>query len=93
MIPVASGVRVWLASGATDLRRGMNGLSLQIQQALQRDPHAGDLYVFRGRRGDRATLCILSFRDPPEFGPKRVVSDAAGVSPQLTVSCQSVERI
>lgn len=52
MIPVPSGVRVWLATGATDMRRGMNGLSLQIQEALQRDPHAGDLYAFRGRRGD-----------------------------------------
>ena len=36
----------------TDMRRGMNGLALQVQQALQRDPHAGDLYVFRGKRGD-----------------------------------------
>ena len=52
MIPVPSGVRVWLAVGATDMRRGMNGLSLQVQEALQRDPHGGDLYVFRGRRGD-----------------------------------------
>jgi transposase len=34
------------------MRRGMNGLALQVQQSLQRDPHAGDLYVFRGRRGD-----------------------------------------
>jgi transposase len=30
----------------------MNGLALQVQQSLQRDPHAGDLYVFRGKRGD-----------------------------------------
>ena len=52
MIPVPSGVRVWLATGATDMRRGMNGLALQVQQALERDPHAGDLYVFRGKRGD-----------------------------------------
>ena len=52
MIVPPSGVRVWLAAGVTDMRRGMNGLSLQVQQALQRDPHAGDLYVFRGRRGD-----------------------------------------
>jgi transposase len=51
MIP-PSGVRVWLATGATDMRRGMNGLALQVQQALQRDPFAGDLYVFRGKRGD-----------------------------------------
>ncbi len=34
------------------MRRGMNGLALQVQETLQRDPHAGDLYVFRGRRGD-----------------------------------------
>ncbi len=52
MIPVPSGVRVWLAAGATDMRRGMNGLALQVQQALGRDPHGGDLYIFRGRRGD-----------------------------------------
>jgi transposase len=38
--------------GATDMRRGMNGLALQVQQALDRDPHGGDLYVFRGRKAD-----------------------------------------
>src|SRR5437764_14859071 len=52
MIVPPSGVRVWLATGATDMRRGMNGLALQVQQALHRDPHAGDLYVFRGKRGN-----------------------------------------
>jgi transposase len=52
MIPVPSGVRVWLAVGRTDMRRGMNSLALQVQEGLHRDPHAGDLYVFRGRRGD-----------------------------------------
>ena len=50
--PGSLGVRVWLAVGRTDMRRGMNGLALQIQEALRRDPHAGDLYVFRGARGD-----------------------------------------
>jgi transposase len=52
MIPVPSDVRVWLAVGRTDMRRGMNSLALQVQEALRRDPHAGDLYVFRGARGD-----------------------------------------
>jgi transposase len=52
MIPVPSGVRVWLAVGRTDMRRAMNGLALQVQEALGRDPHAGDLYVFRGVRGN-----------------------------------------
>jgi transposase len=52
MIPVPAGVRVWLAAGATDMRRGMNSLALMVQERLGRDPHAGDLFVFRGRRGD-----------------------------------------
>ena len=52
MIPVPSGIRVWLATGVTDMRRGMNGLTLQVQEALGRDPYAGDLFVFRGRRGN-----------------------------------------
>jgi len=51
MIPVPSGVRVWLAVGRTDMRKGMNRLAL-VQQALGCDPHAGDLYVFRSARGD-----------------------------------------
>ena len=52
MIAFPASVRVWLAVGRTDMRRGMNGLALQVQQTLGRDPHAGDLYVFRGTRGD-----------------------------------------
>jgi transposase len=51
MIPVPSGVRVWLAAGVTDMRRGMNSLALQVQEGLGRDPHACDLFVFRGRKG------------------------------------------
>jgi transposase len=52
MIAFPSSVQVWLAVGRTDMRRGMNGLALQVQESLGRDPHAGDLYVFRGGRGD-----------------------------------------
>ena len=41
MIPVPSGVRVWLATGPTDMRRGMNGLAIQVQETLRRDAHSG----------------------------------------------------
>ena len=63
MIPVPANVRIWVATDHTDMRRGMTGLALQVQEVLKHDPHAGDLYLFRGKRGDRATLCILPFRD------------------------------
>ena len=52
MIPIPSGVRVWLAVGRTDMRRGMNGLALQVQETLGRNPFVGDLFIFRGARGD-----------------------------------------
>ena len=52
MIPVPSSSRVWLAVGRTDMRRGMNGLALQVQETLGRNPNAGDMFVFRGARGD-----------------------------------------
>ena len=54
MIP--SGARVWIAMGHTDMRKGMQGLALLVQQGLKRDPHGGDLFVFRGRAGSLVKL-------------------------------------
>ena len=51
MIAVPSGARIWIATGMTDMRKGMQGLALLVQEGLKRDPHAGDIYVFRGRGG------------------------------------------
>jgi transposase len=50
---LASGpVRVWLATGHTDMRRGFPSLALLVQETLKLDPHQGHLFVFRGKRGD-----------------------------------------
>jgi len=45
MIPVPTGVQVWLATGHTDMRKGFDGLALMVQEKLKRDPH---LCVGRG---------------------------------------------
>jgi hypothetical protein len=42
MIPIPSGVRAWIATGHTDIRRGMQGLALTVQESLKRDPPARD---------------------------------------------------
>lgn len=52
MIAFSAGTKVWIACGVTDMRRGMNTLALQVQEGLGRDPHAGEIFCFRGRRGD-----------------------------------------
>jgi transposase len=70
MIPVASGVQVWLASGHTDMRKGFDGLALLVQETLKRNPHGGHLFVFRGRRGglikvlwhDGQGMCLFAKR-------------------------------
>lgn len=56
MIALPTGTRVWLAAGVTDMRKGMDGLSALVQTALARDPFAGHVFVFRGRRGDQVKL-------------------------------------
>ena len=50
MIPVPSSARVWLAVGRTDMRRGMNGLALQVQEGLGRDPHGACCEIQNWRR-------------------------------------------
>ncbi|MEM9316721.1 MAG: IS66 family insertion sequence element accessory protein TnpB [Pseudomonadota bacterium] len=52
MIPVPASTKVWVAAGATDMRKGFNGLSALAEKVLERDPFSGHLFVFRGRRGD-----------------------------------------
>ncbi len=52
MIPVPVGVKVWLATGHTDMRKGFASLALLVQEVLKRDPLGGHIFCFRGRRGD-----------------------------------------
>jgi transposase len=56
MIALPAGARVWLAAGATDMRKGFDGLAGLVQTQLLEDPFSGQLFVFRGRRGDRVKI-------------------------------------
>lgn len=49
MIAVPAGVKVHLALGHTDMRKGLDGLATLIQEHLQKDPFSGHLFVFRGK--------------------------------------------
>lgn len=56
MIGPPVGVRVYLAAGVTDMRKGFDGLAALVQHRLNRDPFGGAVYAFRGRRGDLVKL-------------------------------------
>ena len=52
MIGPPPGTRVYLACGVTDMRRGFDSLSAQVESVLKLDPYGGAVFIFRGRRGD-----------------------------------------
>lgn len=56
MMGLPAGVRVWLAAGFTDLRKGFDGLSALVQTVIGENPYSGQVFVFRGRRGDRIKI-------------------------------------
>ena len=56
MIAPGAGVRIYLACGVTDMRKGIAGLAANAQLALKQNPASGAVFCFRGRRGDRLKL-------------------------------------
>jgi transposase len=56
VIQLPTGTKIWIAAGVTDMRRGFDGLSGQVQTVLQQQPFSGHVFVFRGRRGDIVKL-------------------------------------
>jgi len=58
MLTVSPAVRIYIATGATDLRRSIDGLSALVRDQLQLDPLSGHLFLFRNRRGDRLKILV-----------------------------------
>ena len=52
MITIPAGVRIHLAMGVTDMRKGFDGLAMLAQEVLKQNPFSGHFFIFRGRRGD-----------------------------------------
>ena len=49
----AAVTQVYLITGYTDLRRGIDGLAEIVQGKLELDPYSAALFLFCGRRRDR----------------------------------------
>ena len=56
MIALPGNTQIWIAAGVTDLRRGFTGLSALVQTKLEQNPLSGQVFIFRGRRGDLVKL-------------------------------------
>ena len=70
MTLLPAGVKVHLAIGYTDMRKGIDGLAMLAQGVLRQDPFSGHLFVFRGRKAnlikivfwDGTGLCLFTKR-------------------------------
>ncbi|MBD3701603.1 IS66 family insertion sequence element accessory protein TnpB [Klebsiella pneumoniae] len=70
MIPLPTGIKIWLVAGITDMRNGFNGLAAKVQTALKDEPMSGHVFIFRGRSGSQVKLlwstgdglCLLTKR-------------------------------
>jgi transposase len=58
MLTLSPAVRIYVATGATDLRRSIDGLSALVRERFDRDPLSGHLFLFRNRRGDRLKILL-----------------------------------
>ena len=58
MITPGPGMRIWVAAGVTDMRRGFDGLAALVQQQLGHDPFSGALFIFHGRRGHLLKILV-----------------------------------
>ena len=74
IIPLSPATRIYLASGATDLRKSFEGLSDLVAPQFREDPLSGHLYVFANRRKNRDQVALfrrqrgLGLRQAPD-GP------------------------
>ena len=57
MLIIPSGVKIHLALGRTDMRKGFDSLAVLVQEVLKKDPFSGHLFAFRGKKAD--TMKIL----------------------------------
>ena len=56
MISFGSNTKVYLAIGATDMRKAVNGLMVLVQDVLQADPFSSHVFVFCNRLRDKIKI-------------------------------------
>ncbi len=52
MIPLPTGLRIFLRPGRTDGRQGINGLAQLVEGVLRENPFNGNLFLFLNKRGN-----------------------------------------
>lgn len=56
MLNLPPSVKIFVSSGATDMRKSIDALSVLVTEVLAEDPFCGHLFVFCNRRGDKIKI-------------------------------------
>jgi transposase len=56
MLSLSLTARIFVYTRPTDMRKSFDGLAALVRDHLGADPLSGQLFVFRGRRGDRLKM-------------------------------------
>jgi len=98
MMMLAPGVKVHIALGITDMRKGLDGLAMLVQKVLEQDPFSGHLFAFRGRKAnlikivfwDGTGLCLFTKRlEAGRFAWPGTEETGATVA----LSCEQLSRL
>ena len=91
MLTFPAGVRLFFATGPTDLRKSFDGLSAIVEHEFGLQPRSGDLFIFLNRRTtqvrmllwDRDGYCVIAKR--LEAGTFRRVRQADGETTHVEI--------
>jgi transposase len=99
MIP--AGTQIWIVVGVTEMRYGFTGLSAKVQNVLRENPLSGQVFIFRGRRGDRIKIlwhdsdgfCLFhKMLDRGHFVWPQAESGAVSLTrAQLSMLCEGID--
>lgn len=59
MFAMGAGTRIYVSVGATDMRKGFNGLEGLVRERLECDPTSGHIFLFANARRDRLKLVFF----------------------------------
>ena len=99
MLSLPPSVRLFIARGATDMRKSFDTLAALVIDVIDQDPQSGHLFLFVNRRRDRLKVlwwdrsgyCLLAKR--LEHGQFRVFDRAEGSTGSFEMSASDLALI
>lgn len=101
MLMLPPGIKVYIATGAIDMRKSFDGMSAIVSQTLKKDVFSGSLFVFCNKRGDKIKIfywdrngycCWYKRLERGVFRLPRITGTTCSVSPsELGLILEGIE--